>query len=287
MNQFYEIAKWYRDNGFCIIPLCDFNYNLTLNDSKCQNKQPAIKWSEITELPTDMQLSEWFICQGLEQMAIICGKISGVTIIDKDVHRDSNGDIIQGCPLDFPNIISPICVKTSTGGEQHYFKYTDKIKTKIHFNNVSIDILNDKRIALVPPTIGWISTPGNIIKYEFVSKKFSRYLLPEFPQEILNLIPENQPNNNTVSDINWGQLLISGQRNSKMSKIMASILHGINPSMWNTKGRSLCLAYKNTFIQQNPEDPYSDKEFEMSFESAKNFMNKKNNPNLNLKNIWY
>jgi hypothetical protein len=141
-------------------------FNWIIIPLKPSGKIPSIKnWTSI-ESPTE--------CLPLFQdkmnpnYGILCGKKSGVFIIDVDVK--SNGLQTLSELLKKYNVmqIDTVTCKTASGGYHFYFKYEDKLK---FLNSCSailqgIDIRSDKSQAVLPPSkingIGnyeWIYSP--------------------------------------------------------------------------------------------------------------------------------
>jgi hypothetical protein len=74
-------AQFYVSKGFSVIPL------------KHNSKEPAIKWKEFqSRKPTPGELEQWFK-HSENNIAIITGEISGITVVDLD--SQSAMDFVQ------------------------------------------------------------------------------------------------------------------------------------------------------------------------------------------------
>src|SRR3990167_4710614 len=87
----YEWAKHYVDLGLCVLPVAQFDpkWNWELRKAK---KFPSfdgspMDWKKLgfqERLPTDEELKDWFIARKNTRMGFVCGKVSGITVIDVD-----------------------------------------------------------------------------------------------------------------------------------------------------------------------------------------------------------
>ena len=118
------------------------------------DKKPIVSWKNITETPKHLFKKE-------HNIAIITGKINGLTIIDIDIPKPGK-DELDGIKMmaDLVNmhnggkpIRTPTC-RTQSGGLHYYFKYDADLKTTTGVNGYSIDIRNDSGIIVAPPSIG-------------------------------------------------------------------------------------------------------------------------------------
>lgn len=130
MDIFY---KKYQEKGFVTIPL--------------NKKIPYIKeWQKITESKE--------IKNKDENIGVLTGKVSNITIIDIDIQDD--GMKMWNKLISIYGDIETVKVKTVNNGLHYYFKYDDSIKStnkiKINGKKYGIDVLNDKKQAVIPPS---------------------------------------------------------------------------------------------------------------------------------------
>jgi len=112
-----------------------------------KGKAPVIpKWNlfKKTVHPTDI----------LDNIGILCGSVSGVTIIDIDV-KDSGMLFWKKLIKEHPELIAPI-VETPNKGLHYYFKYEpelrNSIRLKVDGQKIGIDIRNNGAITVAPPS---------------------------------------------------------------------------------------------------------------------------------------
>jgi hypothetical protein len=119
-----------------------------------KEKKPVISWKGLTETPKDKFNSD-------HNIAILTGKINGITIIDidnlKPNSKEKDGMLLYQKMLDKYNegkeLDIPICV-TQSKGLHLYFKYDESIKTTTKINGYSIDVRNDGGLIVAPPSVG-------------------------------------------------------------------------------------------------------------------------------------
>ena len=98
-------------------------------------------------------------------LAVITGKISGITVVDLD----------KGSANPF-EVITPIS-QTGGGGKHYFFKYTERLSTTSN-RDLKIDIRNDGGYALIPPSV--------TLKGNYVWLKDIDISLAEVPQSFID-----------------------------------------------------------------------------------------------------
>jgi hypothetical protein len=77
-NKLYKKARQYRDFGWSVIPVRG-------SRSPGNPKAPAVRWSEFQgRLATDSELAEWFIRRRVGGLAVVCGRVSQLAVLDFD-----------------------------------------------------------------------------------------------------------------------------------------------------------------------------------------------------------
>lgn len=138
MREFIKL----RDLGLNVIPIAE------------NSKIPIIPWGELKyKLSTKKQTKEWFSTERKINGAIICGKVSGIMVVDIDDINEVNIDV-SNIPKNFP------VVKTSRG-LHIYFKYSGEESRRV---SNCVEIKSDGRIVIVPPSI---SASG--VEYEWIN----------------------------------------------------------------------------------------------------------------------
>ena len=85
--------------------------------------------------------------------ALVCGKISDVTVVDLDVYKWKSDDHIfyKTFGKDFVKKFNTYTVKTGRGGYHLYFKYTDI--PNINSKELEIDVKNDNGLIITADSI--------------------------------------------------------------------------------------------------------------------------------------
>lgn len=190
--------------------------NASIIPLKPRDKRPLLSsWEEFkTRRATAEEITKWFENCPEANIAIVCGKISGYTVIDLDV-KDFKGDNLleYARQIGFPDTLT---IKTPTGGYHLYYQYTDKWKTGVRvFDNV--DVRNDSSYIVLPPSIH-----PNGGKYE-VYRNMKAVSLPE------SLVP-NQRDKKDFLDL--GGIINgvgAGNRNDTAAKIIGLYLNKLDP----------------------------------------------------------
>jgi len=145
-----------------------------LNKKNIEKKKPNfenVEWKNIKEITVDYSH---------EAYAIICGKISNLTVIDID---DIN--VYNQLILKYPIIINVFKIQ-SRNGIHLYFNYNENIKTTTNAfaSYPNVDIRNDDSIIFIPPT-KYKMLNGKTYEYIFIGGEMidiPKDLLYEFKQ---------------------------------------------------------------------------------------------------------
>ena len=165
-----------------------------LNKQNKEKKKPIfndIKWKNIKEKTINFSHNAF---------AIICGKISNLTVIDIDC-VDIYKQLIEKY-----KILKNVFKIESRNGVHLYFNYNKDIKTTTNafVSYQNIDIRNDDSIIFIPPT-NYKLLNGNIYEYVFIGGDLIDIpveLFTEFKQFnidiTINKINNNNNNNNNI-----------------------------------------------------------------------------------------
>lgn len=171
------------------------------------DKKPAIKsWKDYqTRMITPEEISAWPDSPGL---ALVTGKISGVTIVDRDGESDF--------PLLTPKV-------RTVKGFHDYYKYTDVLETSVRsFKNT--DIRNDGGYAILPPSL---HQSGKY--YLFLSDY--RLPLPEFPRGILDA--GRAPTTPSANSQGWLEEAFSNMQHGNMDDTFTRVCGKLRYSGFN------------------------------------------------------
>lgn len=227
----YSKALEYRERGWSVIPVG-------------LDKRPKIKWQEYQHrLPTDEELESWFLENPNNNIAIITGKISGITVVDLDVHKGaSTGNL----PTD------TFTVKTGNGGLHLYYQYDARIQTgaDVLISMPGVDIRNDGGYVVAPPSV---ITP----KYEGEDGVYTvTKHVPEasFPVHLFKLRKSRTPLKELVG-------IPKKSRNDSMTKVIGSLLSRYPQNQWDDVYH-IAWGINNTY-----KPPLDKKEFDIVWQS--------------------
>jgi hypothetical protein len=118
------------------------------------DKRPIVSWKYIASTPKN-------IFKDCHNIAMMTGKINGITVVDIDNLKFDNDDInglkkYEELLKKINNDVDlkvPTCT-TQSKGLHLYFKYDQDIKNTSHLNGYSIDIKNDNALIIIPPSVG-------------------------------------------------------------------------------------------------------------------------------------
>jgi len=209
-------AKFYTSKGFSVIPL------------KPRSKQPLIRWKQFqNRRPTNIELEEWF-ADGQNNIAIVTGKISGVTVVD----LDSTDAISFADEHQFPS--SPEVI---TGKGAHlYYKYCDGIRNFQSKDDLpNIDLRSEGGYVVAPP-----SFHPDGPKYEWVDG-FGFDDIPLSPLPDI-LIPDKETQKQSIQDLTQG--VAKGKRNNSLASLTG---------VWISQGKSYddCLSMATEWNLKN------------------------------------
>ncbi len=143
-----DYALTYIKRGWSIIPI------------QKGSKLPAIKtWAKYqTEIPTEEEVRSWFSIWEDANVAVVCGEVSGLIVVDIDT---GHGEVDKK-GLELPPTLAQI---TGSGGSHLVYKWRKGlVGAKIGIRK-GIDIRSDNSYIVVTPSI---HPNGN--KYEFVDE---------------------------------------------------------------------------------------------------------------------
>lgn len=133
-NKNLQSAYKYLGLGFSVIPVK-------------RNKRPYVPWEAYQKRkPSRDEIQQWWHKWPDAQVAVVCGEISGVTVVDAD-SEDSYRNLTENFLPD--SVIIPVA-KTSKGYHL-YFKYVPGVSNAVRFFE-DCDLRNDGGYVLAPPS---------------------------------------------------------------------------------------------------------------------------------------
>ncbi|CAI3226226.1 putative DNA primase/helicase [Clostridium neonatale] len=229
-------------NLFPLVPLQD-NKNI-----------PYVKWSMKENQIKSIEEYEKYSKKNCTGYSLICGKASGIMVIDLDVgHADGiNGinnfnDFINELSQDDKDIINnTFAVRSPNGGIHLYFKYKRGLKTKASYID-GVDIRTDGGLIVLPYTRRKLES-GDIKEYELLNNNDIKEMPKALFDKFVKLHKRNNPSNDfaesksSTSKVEFSK----GSRNDSLFKyaisiidnsnirdenIISNIIHGLNLSM--------------------------------------------------------
>lgn len=166
-----QAAYHYLNKGFSVIPI------------KHKSKKPLVSWLDYKfRLPTPDEIEFWCDSFGTFNLAIVCGSISNLVVIDVDFRNGGDNFLLNNYTWQ--------SVKTN-GGYHYYFRPNPLFETK-SFRLKGIDVQAEGKYVVAPPSIHETGT-----QYEWINLT-SANEIPTLPSslqsEIISLYGETQNN---------------------------------------------------------------------------------------------
>lgn len=134
MPDVLRYAEDYLDRGWPVIP--------------ANGKLPMVAWAAYQhELPTTVQLTEWFGSGNDCNLAVITGRLSGLVVVDCDSEHDS-----LWWQATYP--WTRLSVTTGRGGAHYYYRYPqDLVRNRSRLFGRNIDLRAEGGLVIAPPSI--------------------------------------------------------------------------------------------------------------------------------------
>lgn len=212
-----------------------------------KNKQPLIDWKPYqTRIATEEEIQKWWIDFPDANVAIITGKISGISVIDCDIGSDYR---------QFPDTVT---IRTGSGGYHLYYKYLEGLGNKVGFLP-HVDIRSDGGYVVAYPSVTEDKMENGVLK-----KKGGKYErrksddgrdLSDFPEDLIQ---------EQVASKDWDSILPGvgqGSRNQNASEMIGKMLKPFKISEWENVWEMI-KGWNNLNIP-----PLSEKELRATFVS--------------------
>ena len=123
---------------------------LGLSVTALNGKVPAIPWKEFQVTPpTPAQIGVWFPPQTARNIGLLCGRVSGIVVIDTDSQAAS-----EFWETEFPETSLIVRTGGDAGGKHFYYRYpmmdTERIHNRVDVQGLKIDVRADGGIVLAP-----------------------------------------------------------------------------------------------------------------------------------------
>lgn len=140
-------VPYYLELGWSLIPI-----NL--------DKSSPIKWKRYQKEQASQEIAEgWFNRWPSANLAVICGRVSGIVVLDVDSKEGQEYLDEMGCP-ETPRV-------ETARGRHYYFKHPGKRLRKFNKNGLELQV--DRHLATLPPSVHksgkrylWEVKPGDV-----------------------------------------------------------------------------------------------------------------------------
>lgn len=234
-----EAALRYLAKGWSIIPI------------RPNDKKPYLSsWLEYQKRhPSVDEVKEWWTLHPIAGIGLVCGKISGVIVVDIDVK--------DGQPKHTLKLTPSLSAKSGGGGSHVFYKWREGLVGARVGIQQGVDIRSDASYIILAPSL---HPSGN--RYEWITDENE----PLAPAPVwLEAASSNEDHERN----DWQEFLSSqkgpGIRNMSATKVAGKILYDMSPDVWDTLGWSAFKGWNKEF--NNP--PLPDKELISVWESIK------------------
>lgn len=171
-----------------------------------------------TELPTEAEIKSWFMIWEDANLAVICGEISGIIVVD----IDSGHGEVDTKGLELPPTLSQ---RTGSGGSHLIYKWRKGlVGAKVGIRK-GVDIRSDLSYIIVSPSL---HVSGNT--YDWIDEDEDIVPAPSW-------LEEKQEEKPTTD---WDAFLKDkknkGIRNMSATQLAGKIMYEMSPEMWDTLG---------------------------------------------------
>lgn len=228
MNELiYPWAVAYHQAGWCVLP--------------ARNKRPLLSWKEYQhQRPTLAQVQDWFSEAPEDaQIALITGKVSGVTVIDIDTHKEGCAskrggqcDCNPESPEDLASEIGMSVTSVTGSGGRHVFCKYESVGNSVGLAHPQLDIRSDGGIIILPPSL---HGSGNTYEWDLLMPWNKENLgnLIAFPEQLKILLKEK-------AQVDWNELVKGakeGTRNNSAAAMAGKLIKAMGreylPAAWD------------------------------------------------------
>lgn len=195
-------AKKYAEQGWQSFPV------------KEKDKTPLVKWADVATTEENM-LVGWWDTMPAANIAIACGKRSGIVVLDVDAGHggyESLSDLFEK----YGALPTTPVSKTGSGGEHIFFKHPGiEIRNSAGKLGKGLDIRGDGGYVVAPPSV---HPNGNVYEWEV---RPSETPLADMPQWMIDLLREKNPQPQEPKE--ESEIIVTGERNNYLTQIAGSM----------------------------------------------------------------
>ena len=194
-------AKKYAEQGWQSFPI------------KERDKTPIVKWADVATTEENM-LVGWWDTMPEANIAIACGKRSGIVVLDVDAGHGGYESLTVLFEKYGPLPTTPVS-KTGSGGEHIFFKHPGiEIRNSAGKLGKGLDIRGDGGYVVAPPSI---HPNGNVYEWEV---RPSETPLADMPEWMIELLREKNPQPQAKTE---SEEIIMGERNNYLTQLAGSM----------------------------------------------------------------
>lgn len=194
-------AKKYAEQGWQSFPI------------KERDKTPIVKWADVATTEENM-LVGWWDTMPEANIAIACGKRSGIVVLDVDAGHGGYESLTVLFEKYGPLPTTPVS-KTGSGGEHIFFKHPGiEIRNSAGKLGKGLDIRGDGGYVVAPPSI---HPNGNAYQWEV---RPSETPLADMPEWMIELLREKNPQPQAKTE---SEEIIMGERNNYLTQLAGSM----------------------------------------------------------------
>ena len=236
-------------------------YDLGWNVMPLIGKRPIAEWGALQRHQADREkLEQHFADRPDYNTAVICGEVSGVSVIDIDVGTGLDQEALLRFYRKFP---TPICVRTGGGGWHFYYRYAKvKNSVKVKYPGLNMDVRSQGGYVVAPPSVHpdnkrtyYYSDPEDPTK-EFDAEMIAtlRENLPDFPEEVA--IQCRADAMKTPDD--WRAKVYAtneGSRNANAASVAGKLMGALPTRDWYPFVWPLLQAWNKEYVQPPLTEP--------------------------------
>lgn len=244
-------------------------YEAGWNIMPLAGKRPIGEWGRLQrERGNPENISAYLTRHPEANVGILCGEISGVSVIDIDVGDGYDPDAVSRFLEKYP---TPIAVQTGGGGLHLYYQYT-KVKNavRVKIPGIPMDIRSQGGYVVAPPSIHpetkqayrFVNTDDLSQEIDFEMVITLREQLPPFPEEVKVQCAGDIAK--TPDD--WRAIVYNtneGSRNFNAAALIGKLINGMSPADWYSVAWPLIVAWNEVHVKPS----MNKKELERTFES--------------------
>lgn len=146
-KKLYKTADFYRQQGYSVVPIHGDNVPEKF-------KAAAVRWQAFQKrLPTHAEIEDWFLKQQHGGLAIVCGAISGLAVLDFD-----DPDLAHLFSELHPDLAQTRLVRSGSRQLPHYYYHISQSANKHSRSLHGVDWQCNGRYVVAPPTTGAVGS---------------------------------------------------------------------------------------------------------------------------------